>query len=271
MMHLPGGLLLDDRLERGFALTAPSGSLDMRLHRLAETSASRGQWLTDLLCELLQHLGGEPATRARVERLCLADRQAIVLAWRARREPDPQWWHLRCHACEHPFDVPLSLQALPCSAAGPNFPFARAETSAGPLTLRIPDGRDLCWLAQQQDKPETRKALVMRLLIEPSDAALSDADIAAVEAAIEAEVPELAETLDADCPECGTTNRLAFDPCQGLVPALDPLLDDIHRLAAAYHWSEAEILALPEPRRRQYLQRIDGDRGMQTRYAGGPG
>jgi len=37
------------------------------------------------------------------------------------------------------------------------------------------------------------------------------------------------------------------------------LLEEIHRLAIRYHWSEAEILRLPLPRRTGYLELIDRD------------
>ena len=40
------------------------------------------------------------------------------------------------------------------------------------------------------------------------------------------------------------------------------LLADVHRLAWHYHWSEAEILALPRGRRAHYLALIDAARGM---------
>ena len=40
------------------------------------------------------------------------------------------------------------------------------------------------------------------------------------------------------------------------------LLAEVHRLAWHYHWSEAEILALPRHRRQQYLRLIDAARGM---------
>jgi len=36
----------------------------------------------------------------------------------------------------------------------------------------------------------------------------------------------------------------------------------VHTLAWYYHWSEAEILALPRARRQLYLSRIDRARGM---------
>lgn len=38
------------------------------------------------------------------------------------------------------------------------------------------------------------------------------------------------------------------------------LLRQVHELASLYHWSEAELLALPLPRRQAYLQIIDAER-----------
>ena len=41
----------------------------------------------------------------------------------------------------------------------------------------------------------------------------------------------------------------------------DSLLTDTHRIASAYGWSEAEILALPRTRRRRYADLIAQERG----------
>ena len=51
--------------------------------------------------------------------------------------------------------------------------------------------------------------------------------------------------------------------CLALLAAEQPrLIDDIHALARAYHWTEAEVLAVPPRRRRQYLDRIERGRVM---------
>ena len=62
------------------------------------------------------------------------------------------------------------------------------------------------------------------------------------------------------CPGCGRTNAIAFD-LEGWILRLfaneqTRLVDDVHRLAAAYHWSEADICALPPWRRSAYLARL---------------
>jgi len=40
---------------------------------------------------------------------------------------------------------------------------------------------------------------------------------------------------------------------------LHRLLQDVHRLASRYHWSEAELFSLPLPRRQAYLGLIDSE------------
>lgn len=59
------------------------------------------------------------------------------------------------------------------------------------------------------------------------------------------------------CPACGTRTTTLFDAADFLVARLAPgvgILTEVHRLARAYHWAEAEILALSRTRRRQYLE-----------------
>jgi hypothetical protein len=55
-----------------------------------------------------------------------------------------------------------------------------------------------------------------------------------------------------------------LDWYRGIHKPIDELLDQIHRLAANYHWSEQEILALPKQRRTAYLRRLDRERGVSN-------
>jgi len=70
--------------------------------------------------------------------------------------------------------------------------------------------------------------------------------------------------VQAACPECGTARAVDLDPYGALRHRPDTLLLQVHRLAWHYHWSEAEILALPRPRRLRYLQLIDQARGLSA-------
>lgn len=124
----------------------------------------------------------------------------------------------------------------------------------------MPTGADqLTWLTTGDTSPG---AILDRLLAIPDDAIeISAAALETIEEALEEADPLTTLELETVCPECGSENSIPLDlegGCLTLLAAEQPrLVDDIHVLASAYHWSEAEILAIPPTRRRQYLARID--------------
>jgi hypothetical protein len=66
--------------------------------------------------------------------------------------------------------------------------------------------------------------------------------------------------LRAECYNCGAPIALPLS-LEGfllseLATTVTRLLDEIHVLAFAYHWTETQIMALPEARRHHYLARI---------------
>lgn len=67
--------------------------------------------------------------------------------------------------------------------------------------------------------------------------------------------------IDTKCPHCGREFEVDVDLEQELLNILarqqPALLDDIHRIASAYHWTEDQILELTDERREAYLARID--------------
>jgi hypothetical protein len=84
--------------------------------------------------------------------------------------------------------------------------------------------------------------------------------IDALDAAFAERDPLTVLEFDAVCPACGHINNIAFDLEQRILQLLADeqrrLIDDVHALAAIYHWSEADIGAMPPWRRRAYLARI---------------
>jgi hypothetical protein len=81
--------------------------------------------------------------------------------------------------------------------------------------------------------------------------------------ALERSLAGLDIQLATNCTECGADIVSPFD-VQGFVMAeragtARRLLDEVHMIARAYHWSEAEILSLPRDRRLAYLARIERD------------
>jgi hypothetical protein len=72
--------------------------------------------------------------------------------------------------------------------------------------------------------------------------------------------PFTAMAIEAECPNCGHSASYDIDIEACLLSTLSAvrqsLIDEVHRLASAYHWSEEEIISLSPRRRRYYLGRI---------------
>ena len=78
------------------------------------------------------------------------------------------------------------------------------------------------------------------------------------EAAMEALAPSLAADLAGMCPECGAAVTLFFDARWFCLRELRQqaafIYQDVNVLARRYHWSETEILAMPQARRAAYAE-----------------
>ncbi len=92
------------------------------------------------------------------------------------------------------------------------------------------------------------------------DAALDTRLRNRTERAMQSLAPPLSRALSAPCPDCGEAltvtlhvPRLVLDELRLSASALH---EDIHAIAALYHWDQATILALPQTRRRAYADLI---------------
>jgi hypothetical protein len=175
----------------------------------------------------------------------------------------------RCPAdgCGARMDVPLDFGAMltAWSDTPPNGPIVVESAGMRALLrpLRVGDLRAAVASA------DARAALVDRVVESvatpagaplPADALARDpAALAAAEAALTDADPFARLTVRGACPACGRETPLTVEPMAfALAPLSDRerLLDEVDRIARAYHWSEAEILGLPVARRRAYLARI---------------
>jgi hypothetical protein len=90
------------------------------------------------------------------------------------------------------------------------------------------------------------------------DAPLADSTIDALGSAMAEHDPQSDVSLEARCPACEGALTVNFDVAdyvwRRVATAGRELIFDVHQLAAAYGWSEAEILAIPAGRRHRYLE-----------------
>jgi hypothetical protein len=257
-MLLPGGIVRDGERRRHFAFRPVDGALEVALAG-AVSAPSMPAVVTAALAAALAEVGGEPATAEAVRELAVGDRQFLVRQLSAHLGRDRVWLTAACQACGESFDFEVPQTELAVKEAGAGYPYAEVETAGARLRLRVPTGADQEAVAGLADDDAVR-ALFERCLL--AGAAAGDDDLAAAEAAVEAMAPEVALAALAACPACGAGNEIAVDPYLVLSASPEELFVEVHRLASSYHWSEAEILALPRARRLLYLRLIDRARGL---------
>jgi hypothetical protein len=153
-------------------------------------------------------------------------------------------WAVACPAagCDEELEVDLPLVAL-----------AEAQAAApDPAGVRRPTGDDL---ARWRERPPT-DAEIVAALGGPTDA--PDDVAAEIGAVLDAADPLVDIVVRTACPACGQAVELPVDLEGELLARArrdqDRILEDVAALAGAFHWSEAEILALPRARRARYLE-----------------
>lgn len=173
-----------------------------------------------------------------------------------------------CPACGQAVEMEARVGDLRVThEAGRNDGREDVVTDGYRVAFRLADSRDLLALAARAGAGgDPRRDLLARCVTAgygPDGAALPagalpEAVVAAVARRMAEADPQAQIDLALACPACGHTWTAPFDIVRFLLHELHGwakrLLRDVHTLAAAYGWSEAEILALGPPRRRIYLE-----------------
>ncbi len=132
------------------------------------------------------------------------------------------------------------------------------------VRFRLPNSLDLAAAAASRDVDEARRRLVDRCVIEaapPLDADRTSAAVADAMAARMADVdPGPAGEFVLTCPGCGHTWSVLLDIAAFFWSEIHAwarrIVKDVHTLASAYGWSEADILRMGAGRRQLYLDLI---------------
>ena len=137
------------------------------------------------------------------------------------------------------------------------------------LNLRKPTGRhQLEWLKHSfPDKNRAVKAMIRSLIVDTEkttsqkDFPITDEQMKTINEAMEEFDPLVNFSLRVQCPECGKEDQYELNleelSLHKLKKAQVNLLQNIHRLANHYHWSEQQIIALPPWRRSHYISLIE--------------
>lgn len=164
-----------------------------------------------------------------------------------------------CERCSEELEFELDARAF--LEAEPTDPDARVEVAGH--VFRLPTSRDLALIAGRDESHDAVTLLLDACRLDRGGAlALSQEEIDELGEQLELADP-LAETrLTLCCPECSAEWEDALDLTAFAWAEVESrakrLLFEVHRLASAYGWSEADILAVSESRRAFYLGAAGG-------------
>lgn len=169
-----------------------------------------------------------------------------------------------CPACAEPLESALHIDDLRLDAAAMGAVYA-ASIAGWQLRFRSPTQGDLLAVSADHDVCSARLGVLSRCLIEAraadgspaSAAALPDSIVTAITQEMASADPQANVELALVCPACTHAWTAGFDIVRLLWTEIHAwarrTLRDVHRLARAYGWREADVLALSPTRRQIYL------------------
>jgi uncharacterized protein (UPF0212 family) len=173
-----------------------------------------------------------------------------------------------CPACGERLETAFDVADIRVEEMGEGTEPLSLAAAGCELTFRLPNSLDLAVLGGEKDVDGARRRLLGRCLLsarnpEGKAVAVQDLPPVALQAVAErmaAADPQGDVQLALQCPACGHAWQAVFDIVSFFWTEVDAwarvLLREIHVLASAYGWREADILALSPWRRRSYLELI---------------
>lgn len=175
-----------------------------------------------------------------------------------------------CGECQERLEFTIDLAniwagAAPVTDVGKVYPY---QLESYELQVRLPTLADLLAISASQDVYTARQLLLQRCVV----SAAREQDTLPVEALADTVTTALGEQLlerdrqaevqiDIACPQCEHHWPALFDVSKFLWAEIQThakmLLREVHSLARAYGWREADILALSPARRQFYLEMVN--------------
>jgi hypothetical protein len=177
------------------------------------------------------------------------------------------WLHsvADCPRCGIRLQFTLDLRDL-CAGTTGELAAPHVDVTDGDLRLRVrpPNSHDLAVIADCDDVMLAKRVLAERCVVDVSKAGvpilpsdLPDRALTTVAAAMTAADPGADLVLDLRCEACEERWPLALDIVmfvwQEIESVARRVLNEVHELAWAYGWGEADILGMSDARRRHYL------------------
>ncbi len=172
-----------------------------------------------------------------------------------------------CPGCNERLEFALDITDIKVMPSNPVQETLALQVEGVDLEFRLPNSQDLMLIEAASSVDEARSLLFGRCLLSVAQAGqtqpfnkLSETILDKVEAAMSEADPQANVQLDLCCPACQHNWLAAFDIASFLWSEINVwaqrVLNEVHLLAKAYAWREADILAMSPTRRRYYLERV---------------
>jgi hypothetical protein len=212
---------------------------------------------TTLLACCVARVGDLPGDENVLRDLPVGIRDYLVLKVRQFLLGDRVAAVLTCPACGRRVDAGFRVSDIPVEAGAIQGSIHHLRLEGDLVArFRLPTGRDQEAVVGL-DTEQAAEALLGCCLLEPAASDLSAAQRSRLVEEMDRVVPKTDLELTPTCPECGHEFVVPFDTTAFFLQELRrggrDLLHEVHHIALRYHWSEADILALPRTRRRAYL------------------
>ena len=256
-MQLPGGIRTSEGINKDYSFKPLTGFDEMYLWDVSSTKEDR----LDVTCGILNTF---VELSSDAENLCVAD--SLYLLSRLAIELDAGffWLSVVCGSCSAQFDVPVDMSGLPIKTAQKNYPSVERSFGNTSYVFRVPRLADLKTLDDSLSTEQATKNLIKSCQTEGPIREFTKKECAEISEAIENVSPEIPLSLQSACPDCAEINDIPFDIAAHLISFFKNPFEDVHEIASAYHWTEAQILALSRPRREAYLSLIERDAGVSS-------
>lgn len=172
-----------------------------------------------------------------------------------------------CPACNERLELALNVADIRVTQGNPAQQILALHLEGVALEFRLPDSQDLMSIEAVSSVELARRLLFERCLLSITEQGLaltvdklSAAILDKVELAMSEADPQATVQLDLCCPACQHNWLATFDIASFLCSEINVwaqrVLNEVHLLAKAYAWREADILAMSPTRRSYYLERV---------------
>lgn len=235
------------------AFGSRDGDLDVDL------SMSGPEPVTDVLVRCGRS-GTVSATREAIEDLTVGTRtRALLMLAVASGRESVQVLH-QCTACAERMEVDVPFREIARFGADTAHQ-VRVVDAGRQWLVRLPSGMDQRrWASAGISDP---LAMARSLVVEGDGADLDEGWLDRLGSTLQGVDPLIDFRLHVRCPGCTAAHSLDLDlqalALEELRRIQRALMVAVHRLASAYHWSEADIVAMPAWRRETYVAWVQPD------------